>query len=118
MYSKAGHHHGFGPQNLRSYLIVKLKTGWEYDVTRRVFRQVKGRKIVRIKGLPNGSRILFAAPDLAKKSAETLSKEERDLTRYMHIIFPKGEDVSSYTSQLKKWECVKEVQVPPDISLP
>lgn len=68
--------------------------------------------------LPEGTRIRYMVPHLAKANRATLSADERNLVQYLQIIFPKGTMVDQYLLVIENWQCVEEVQRPPEISLP
>ena len=98
--------------------MVKLKKAWVFDSVRRIFLSATGNKFSPKADLPGRSRIIYMTPDLAKQPPEALSKEERNLSRYLQVILPKGTNPSDYISIVGRWECVEEVRLPPEISLP
>ena len=113
--------HGYtsgGPLNLRPHLVVKLKRGWLFDSVRRVFLSETGIKFSAKADLPGRSRIVYISPDLANQSQEKLLKDERNLSRYLQIIFPKGTNPKEYLDVIGHWKCVERVRLPPEISLP
>jgi len=118
MMSIAGYDLGHGPANMRPHLVVKLKRKWSYDSRRRMFVETSGKKFSPKKDLPKNTRIIYMVKDLAKEPTDLLSKAERNLARYIQVIMPKGKDPAEYLPILKYWECVEEVRLPPEISLP
>jgi hypothetical protein len=69
-------------------------------------------------GLPKGSRIAYKVPSLAAADAARLSRPERDLRRYVHVILPAKETPGAYINALRGWPCVESATLAPDISLP
>ena len=111
-------HPSGGPLDLKPHLVVKLKDAWGFDAARCIFLTATGKKFSPREDLPKQSRIVFMTPDLAKRRPETLSKEERNLAQYLQVILPKGTDAAAYIPVVNRWECVEEVKLPPEISLP
>ena len=112
-----GHTSG-GPLDMKPHLVIKLKDGWVFDSTQRVFVTATGKKLSPKADLPRQSRIVYMTPDLAKQPPDALSKEERNLVKYLQVLLPKGTDPAAYLSVVNRWECVEEVRLPPEISLP
>ncbi len=102
----------------KPHLVVKLKGGWLFDSDRRRFVSADGRQFSPVKDLPKRTRIVYMTPMLARKSLKSLSKEEKELVRYVQVILPKGQDPSAYLVRVREWECVADVNLPPDLSLP
>lgn len=98
--------------------MVKLKRGWSFDSERRVFLSGTGKKFPPKADLPKRSRIVYMSPDLANQAPGKLTKDERNLSRYLQIIFPKGTIPKKYIDVIEHWECVEKVRLPPEISLP
>jgi hypothetical protein len=106
------------PKGMPPYLVVKLKRGWRYAESRRVCVSSKGQETSLYEGLPQGSRIVPVVPHAARADPKSLSKDERDLARYMHVILPKGSVASQYLGTLRDRPCVEDAHLPPEISLP
>ena len=104
--------------NLKPHLVVKLKRAWLFDSERRIFLSDTGKKFSPKADLPGRSRIVYMSPELANQSRDKLSKEELNLARYLQIIFPKDTKPTKYLDVIGQWECVEEVRLPPEISLP
>jgi hypothetical protein len=64
------------------------------------------------------ARIVYKVPNLARTKEANLSKDERDLRRYMQVILPAGESPAEYVNMIRDWPCVVEAHVAPEISLP
>lgn len=110
--------HG-APKGLRPHLVIRLKPGWRYDSRRRRFVAEKGGEVVPGKDLPRGARVVYQVPELAKAAAAgTLSEDEERLARYLHLLLPTGADPSTFLAAVREWDCVEEVRLPPEISLP
>ncbi|MFY9608209.1 MAG: hypothetical protein WAU45_06275 [Blastocatellia bacterium] len=97
---------------------LKLKPGWKLDQRRRVFESDSGEKFTPRGDLPKNSRIVYKVPTLARTDPSKLSKPERELQRYVHVILPPGESPADYVDLIRKWPCVAEAYVAPEISLP
>jgi hypothetical protein len=106
------------PKGLRPALVLKLKPGWEYSESEEVFRSPDGKELKPQRQLPRGSRIDYRVPRLAHRRRGTLSKEEVDLARFMHVVLPLGKEPSSYLAMVRKWPFVEEAYPAPDLSLP
>ena len=113
-----GYDQGRQPAGMKPHLVVKLKSGWSYDPKHRRFVEVRGKSLSPGKSLPDGARIVYMVPDLVTRSPESLTKDERDLARYLQILLPEGVDPSHYIDTVRQWECAEEVRLPPEISLP
>ena len=100
------------------YLVITLKDGWLYKPSRRIFVSSYGQKKYVPNELPKGSKIVYVAPALSRAVRESLSKDKRNLAKYLHLILPKGTDPLTYLTIVRTWVCVEEVRLPPDISLP
>lgn len=105
-------------KGIRPYLVVKLKSGWRYDDSRRVFVSPKGQDLSPPKGLPRHTRVVHMVPELARADRASLSKEERNLARYVHVILAKGSSAADHVVAVRDWPCVEEAQLSPEISLP
>jgi hypothetical protein len=93
----------------------KLKPGWHYDQSHRVFVGEKHNQFAP-KDLPAGTRIEYKVPDLASKPR--LSKAERELQRYMQMVLPPQFAPESVLNRVKRWSFVEEVHLAPEVSLP
>ncbi len=102
----------------KSHLVVKLKAGWSFNPARRLFISKDGRRLSPGRNLPKNSRIVHMTPGLARTPPEALSEDEQILARYLQVILPKGKRPSAHLAAIRKWECVEEVTLPPQISLP
>ena len=106
------------PKGMRPYLVVELRRGWRYVESRRACVSSKGQEVSLCEHLPGNSRVVHVAPHVARASRRSLSKCEQALARYLHVILPKGSVASQYLGALRDSPCVKEVGLPPEISLP
>lgn len=113
-----GYNQGRQPPGMKPHLVVKLRPGWSYDSKHRLFVTTSGKSFSPRESLPRGTRISYMVPDLAKRALKSLSRDERNLARYLQIIMPKGMDPNDYLDSVGRWDCTEEVSLPPEISLP
>lgn len=106
------------PKGIPPHLVVKLKRGWRYQDSARVFVSSRGQEFAPYGRLPRRGRIVYMVPDLAHADPKSLSKDERDLARYMQVILPKGTAAPDYLAVVRNWPCSEEAQLPTEISLP
>ena len=109
---------GKAPKGIRPHLVVKVKPDWQYDDSRGTFVSSSGQAFSAMEKLPRGSTIVHVAPHLAKADPRSLSKDERNLARYVHVILPRKTTPSAYLEVVRSWPCVEEARLPPEISLP
>jgi hypothetical protein len=102
---------------VRTPVDVKLKQGWRFDTSRRVFVSDKGREFAPRGELPRTTRIVYKAPALAS-ARKGLTKDEQNLVRYMQVILPAGERAADYVEAIGRWPCVAAASLPPQLSLP
>lgn len=102
---------------IRIPVDVKLKPGWRFDSRGRAFESASGERFVP-RELPRKTRIVHKTPALARADASKLSQPERELTRYLQIIFPDGEAPERYVEAIRSWAPVEEAHVAPLPSLP
>lgn len=95
----------------------KLKRGWHYDEATEVFVSATGIQFTP-GPLPRGTRIAYKVPALARSSPDQLSKAERDLRRYMHVILPSSSAPEKHLKTVQAWPCVEEAHLAPEVSLP
>lgn len=106
---------------IRTPVEVKLKPGWEFDATRRVFVSDRGETFQPRGQLPKNSKIVYKTPALApasRRGKAKLSDDERNLLRYLQIILPADEPPANYMKAIGDWPVVAEASLPPDVSLP
>ena len=108
------------PKNcgVKTPVEVKLKTGWRFAASRRMFESDSGEKFSPRADLPKNSRIVYKVPNLGEADEAKLSKHERDLRRYIQVILPAGESPAEYVAAVRAWPCVAEAHVAPEVSLP
>jgi len=106
------------PGAAKPHLVVKLKAGYMLDLKGDRFVSGEGRSFSPGRALPKGSKIVAMIPALTRVAPGKLSENEANLARYVHIILPKSKDPAEYLAAVKKWECVEEARLPPQISLP
>lgn len=109
---------GRAPKGIRPHLVVKLKRGWRYDSSRRAFVRVSGDGRTSPEGLPRRTRIVHMVPDLARADPSSLSQDQCELAHYVQVIPPKHIDASKYLPVVRRWACVEEAWLSPEISLP
>ena len=104
--------------SIRTPIDFTLKRDWRFDPKRRIFESDTAEKFSAGSDLPEGSKIVYKLPDLARADPSKLSKPERDLRRYMQVILPPGESPEKYVRVVRRWTPVEEAHVAPDVSLP
>jgi hypothetical protein len=104
--------------SVRIPLDFKLKPDWRFDTKRHTFESDSGEKFSARGGLPEGSRIVYKAPNLARADPSKLNEHERELRRYMQIILPPGESPARYLRAVRAWPSVEDAHVGPEVSLP
>lgn len=109
---------GATPKAVRPHLVVKLKPGWRYEQSKRRFASAHGEGLSVGPDLPRGTVIIHMVPELAQAAQTSLSEDEQDLARYLHVVFPKAIDAADYLGIVRDWPCVEEVRMPPEIGLP
>jgi hypothetical protein len=103
---------------VKPHIVVKLKPGWAFDPSRRVFVSQDGDLVRPQRDLPKGSRIVPMVPELNREPREALSTAEEELSRYFQVILPKGEDASAALAAASHWPSIAEASMPPKVSLP
>ncbi len=108
------------PENIkiRTPVDLKLKPGWRYEPSQRVFISDDGEKFTPTGDLPKKTKIVYKVPSLAQADEAGLSESEKDLRRYMQVILPEGESPAEYLDVIRAWDCVEEAHTAPEISLP
>ena len=96
---------------------VKLKREWSFDEGRRVFTR-GGNEFDPMDGLPENSRILYKVPSLVEADPKQLSKDERELRRFLQIILPDDVSPADYLQSIRAWPCVEEAHLALEVSLP
>jgi hypothetical protein len=104
--------------SVRTPIDFTLKPGWRFDAKRRVFESDSGGKFSARGELPEGAKIVYKVPNLARADLSTLNEAERDLRRYMQVILPPGKSPHKYLDVIRKWPPVEEAHVAPEVSLP
>jgi hypothetical protein len=106
---------------IRTSVEVKLKPGWQFDPTRRVFVSDRGEEFAPRGKLPKNSKIVHKTPSLAaaaRRATAKLSDDERNLLRHLHVILPANQPPAKYVNAIQQWPCIAEAAQPPDVSLP
>lgn len=99
--------------------MVKLRRGWRVASGRRVFVGPNAPgEFDPTAELPQGTRLEPMVPDLAKADPRSLSADEEELARYVHVVPPEGTSPAELLSKVRKWPCVSEARLPPEASLP
>lgn len=99
-------------------LVVRLGPEWRYVASRKCFLSTGDEEWRPVQELPAGTRIEPMAPHLAESDPGQLTEDEKDLARYVQVIFPAGTDPGDYVTSIRDWPCAEKVRPPPDISLP
>ena len=103
---------------VRTPIDIKLKPKWQFDTNRRVFVSESGEEFALRGQLPKNSRIVYRVPSLVGTDPARLSKSEKDLQRYMHVILPPSESPAKYVDVVRGWPPVAAAHVAPEVSLP
>ena len=106
------------PGKLRPHLDVKLGADWRYLKSERMFVSSGGQVFSPASTLPKGAEVLYTAPGLAQADPCTLSEDERNLARFVQVIFRNKAARKKHFAQVEKWSCVEVVRWPPEVSLP
>ena len=102
----------------KPHLIIRIKKGWHFDEETHRFVSDQGQYLETKADLPARTRLEYRVPQLVRTSTNLLSKDEADLLRYINIMLPPGSNPPEYTVIVKKWACVEDLQLPPEVSLP
>lgn len=105
------------PGTTAPHLKLKLREGWRYASSSGAFVSNEGSRWIPDK-LPQGAKIVYIVPDLGEAEISTLSEDERNLARYLHLILPTGEEPKKYLKAVGAWPSIETVELPPEISLP
>ena len=100
------------------HLVIRIKKGWHFNEESYQFISDKGESVETKSKLPSGTRLEYRVPELVKTRPDLLSKDEADLLRYFNIMLPRGSNPSEYLAIVKKWQCVENLQLPPEVGLP
>ena len=103
---------------VRRPIELTLKLGWRYESRQRAFVSAKGDSFSPQGDLPLRTKIVYQVPDVAGKDPVELSRPERDLQRYLHVILPSQARPEDYITAVSKWPCVSAANLAPEISLP
>jgi hypothetical protein len=102
----------------KPHLVIRIKEGWCFEEKTGCFVSEEEQHVETKADLPPRSHVEYRIPKPAKAALRSLSKEEADLLRYFNLILPSDSDPSDYIKVVKKWPCVEEVQLPPEVGLP
>ena len=102
----------------KPHLIMRVKKGWHFDEETYQFISDQGQCVETKADLPARTRLEYRVPQLVRTGTNLLSKDEADLLRYFNIMLPPGSDPSEYLVIVKKWPCVEDLHLPPEVSLP
>ena len=105
---------GGKPPDLKPHLAVKLFPGWVLDSANQRFLTSSGKSFAPAGDLPRRSRIVYTASDLDGRDPSSLRDSERELSRHVQVILPRGTDPAEYIARIQRWECVEEVTLPPE----
>jgi hypothetical protein len=106
------------PAMRHAHLDVKMAPGWRYESTRRCFVAADGREFSPVADLPKSVRIVHMVPALAAADPQTLTEDERNLARYVQVVFATKASRKKYWARVEAWPCAEEVRLPPEVSLP
>jgi len=111
-------HAGGDVSHIRPHLVVKLKPGWRWVESKKAFISSSGQEFRPARELPGARGIVAMVPDLATRKKAQLSEDERNLARYIHIVFRKQSKPEKHSREVRDWPCVEEVRRAPEITLP
>lgn len=106
------------PPSLECSLDLELQPGWRFDTRRRRFERESGETFSPYGDLPEGARIVYKVPRLAREDPARLSGAERDLQRYLQVVLPAGTSAQDCLAKIRAWPSVAAVQRGPVVSLP
>jgi hypothetical protein len=104
--------------SVRTPVDFRLKAGWRFVSRSGTFESDSGETFSPRGDLPEGSRIVYKIPHLARADASKLNEHERELRRYMQLILPPRTSPAKYVSTVRGWPCVEESHGGPQASLP
>ena len=104
--------------SIQTPIDFTLKSGWRFDLKRRIFESDTGETFSARGELPEGSKIVYKVPNLARADASRLNDAERDLRRYMQVVLPRGASPAKYLKVVRAWPPVEEAHTGPEVSLP
>ena len=106
---------------LRSAVDIKLKSGWQFDASRRVFLSEKGETFTPGDELPKNSRIVHKTPAIlaaSRRKDVPLSDPEKELLRHLQVILPATHSPAAWVKRVQQWPCVTAATPTPEVSLP
>ena len=77
-----------------------------------------GRQFQPRRRIPPFSRIEYTVPRLTAAQPEKLAGAQKDLSRFIRVVLPKGHDPMDYVEELRSWPCLQEIHVGPTPDLP
>jgi hypothetical protein len=104
--------------SVRTPVDFKLKPGWRFVSRSCTFESDTGETFSPRGDLPEGSRIVYKVPNLARADASKLNEHEKELRRYMQLILPQRTSAAKYQSTVRGWPCVEDSHAGPEVSLP
>ena len=104
--------------SVRTPVDIKLKSNWYFETKLRTFKSDADETFSPRGSVPQGTRIVYKVPSLARADASRLNEHERELRRYMQVILPRGESPGQFVRTIRAWPPVEEAHVGPDVSLP
>jgi len=106
-----------GEAGVRPSLSLRLRPGWRVAAPAE-FAGAGGARLDVAADLPPGAGLAPTVPALAAADPKRLSAPERELARHVQLVLPAGVDAAKLLPVVKRWACVEEAQLPPQISLP
>jgi hypothetical protein len=95
-----------------------LKPDWKYDGRKRQFRKEGAEPVLLKQDLPARAKVAYTTPDLARLAVSELTPDERKLARYVNVVLPPGSDTDALLTSVRRWKCVEDAWVGPDVALP
>lgn len=105
------------PAGMHTAIHALLKPRWELEAKSRRFVAPRQEFVIGDR-LPPGTEVDYLVSRLRKVARESLSPEEKKLSRWVQIILPLGTKGEEYVTGLQSWPCFAEVHVAPEPSLP
>ena len=110
----AGLTHGEAPLEER-VVLLRLRKSWRFDP--RTDTMLCGTVRMALPKLPKGARFTLAVPELASPLRK-LSRAERDLAAYVHLVLPRSAAPERWLHTAEGWSFCESAQLAPTISLP
>ena len=102
----------------QSHLILRVRDGWRLNHDGSTFVAADGQQIDTAEVLPCTVTVEPRFPQLHSADQRSLTKDERDLTRYFNVLLPATAPLAEIQAALRVLPFCEQVDMPPEISLP